>query len=135
MKRYRSCFLFFLCLTGACLIVLFYMTASLDAPQSKEVQMPETFEEPILAQSEPESPAHIVLNQEKVKNETNLRQQYYLVAEEGYLIVYDSTKESVSLFTHMPLAEFPLGEQERLMEGIWFPTMVEIFSYLESYSS
>ena len=26
-------------------------------------------------------------------------------------------------------------EQERLMTGIWFPTMAEIFSYLESYSS
>ena len=33
------------------------------------------------------------------------------------------------------LAEFPAEEQERLMTGIWFPTMAEIFSYLESYSS
>ena len=44
-------------------------------------------------------------------------------------------RETTELFTHMPLAEFPAKEQERLMAGIWFPTMAEIFSYLESYSS
>ena len=62
-------------------------------------------------------------------------ERYFLVAEEGYLIVYDKGKETTDLFTHMPLAEFPEEEQERLMTGIWFPTMAEIFSYLESYSS
>ena len=62
-------------------------------------------------------------------------EQYFLVAEEGYLIVYDKGQETTELFTHMPLAEFPAKEQERLMAGIWFPTMAEIFSYLESYSS
>ena len=62
-------------------------------------------------------------------------ERYFLVAEEGYLIVYDKGQETTDLFTHMPLAEFPAEEQERLMTGIWFPTMAEIFSYLESYSS
>ena len=60
---------------------------------------------------------------------------FCLVAEEGYLIVYDSDKETVNMFTHMPLTDFPVSEQERLMEGIWFATMTEIFSYLESYTS
>ena len=81
-----------------------------------------------------EPSVHLVLNMEEVRNEL-LNESYYLVAEEGYLIVYDSEKESVNLFTHMPLTEFPIKEQERLMEGIWFSTMAEIFSYLESYSS
>lgn len=57
------------------------------------------------------------------------------MAEEGYLIVYDRDLETVNMFTHMPLADFPVDEQEKLMEGIWFPTMAEIFSYLESYTS
>ena len=52
-----------------------------------------------------------------------------------YLIVYDDSLATVNLFTHMPLSDFPPVEQERLMEGIWFPTMAEIFSYLESYTS
>ena len=77
---------------------------------------------------------HIVLNQEEVSH-TIVKENYCLVAEEGYLIVYDTDEKTVNLFTHMPLSEFPLKEQERLMEGIWFSTMAEIFSYLESYSS
>ena len=79
----------------------------------------------------------MVLNMEQVEHETMAEEEerYFLVAEEGYLIVYDKGQETTDLFTHMPLAEFPAEEQERLMTGIWFPTMAEIFSYLESYSS
>ena len=51
------------------------------------------------------------------------------------MLVYDDGLATVNLFIHMPLSDFPPVEQERLMEGIWFPTMAEIFSYLESYTS
>lgn len=97
--------------------------------------MQESVEEPLFAK-ETEEEIHVVLNMEQVENETvEDEEQYFLVAEEGYLIVYDKGQETTELFTHMPLAEFPAKEQERLMAGIWFPTMAEIFSYLESYSS
>lgn len=97
--------------------------------------MQESVEEPLFAK-ETEEEIHVVLNMEQVENETlEDEEQYFLVAEEGYLIVYDKGQETTELFTHMPLAEFPAKEQERLMDGIWFPTMAEIFSYLESYSS
>jgi len=76
----------------------------------------------------------VVLNQEEVVPKVE-EDNFCLVAEEGYLIVYDSDKETVNMFTHMPLTDFPVSEQERLMEGIWFATMTEIFSYLESYTS
>ena len=62
-------------------------------------------------------------------------ENYCLVSEEGYLIVYDRDMDAVNMFTHMPLRDFPVEEQEKLMEGIWFETMTEIFSYLESYTS
>ncbi len=80
---------------------------------------------------------HVVLYMEQVENQTVAEdeERYFLVAEEGYLIVYDKGQETTDLFTHMPLAGIPGRRQERLMTGIWFPTMAEIFSYLESYSS
>ena len=134
MKKYVSCFLFFFALTSASLITLFFMTAG-EAQRVEEVQMQESVEEPLFAK-ETEEEIHVVLNMEQVENETvEDEEQYFLVAEEGYLIVYDKGQETTELFTHMPLAEFPAKEQERLMAGIWFPTMAEIFSYLESYSS
>lgn len=135
MKKYVSCFLFFFTLTSASLITLFFMTAGEKAQRVEEVQMQESVEEPLFAR-ETEEEIHVVLNMEQVENETvEDEEQYFLVAEEGYLIVYDKGQETTELFTHMPLAEFPAKEQERLMAGIWFPTMAEIFSYLESYSS
>ena len=126
MKKYVSCFLFFFLLTSASLITLFLMTVGEEAQRTEEVQMQESVEEPVFAKETKEE-IHVVLNMEQVENQT--------VAEEGYLIVYDKGQETTDLFTHMPLAEFPAEEQERLMTGIWFPTMAEIFSYLESYSS
>lgn len=135
MKKYVSCFLFFFALTSASLITLFFMTAGEKAHRVEEVQMQESVEEPLFAR-ETEEEIHVVLNMEQVENETvEDEEQYFLVAEEGYLIVYNKGQETTELFTHMPLAEFPAKEQERLMAGIWFPTMAEIFSYLESYSS
>ena len=135
MKKYVSCFLFFFALTSASLITLFFMTAGEKAQRVEEVQMQESVEEPLFTR-ETEEEIHVVLNMEQVENETvEDEEQYFLVAEEGYLIVYDKGQETTELFTHMPLAEFPAKEQERLMAGIWFPTMAEIFSYLESYSS
>lgn len=136
MKKYVSCFLFFFILTAGCLLSLFFMTAGTETKEAKEVQVTESVEQPAFAESENEDDIllHVVLNQEDVVPKLP-PENYCLVAEEGYLIVYDSDRETVNMFTHMPLSDFPVSEQERLMEGIWFPTMAEIFSYLESYTS
>ena len=134
MKKYVSCYLFFMVLTAGCLVSLFVLTIRPQERQAAEVQMTESVEQPALAESGKEEPAHLVLNQEAVEPEP-AKDSFCLVAEEGYLIVYDESQTTVNLFTHMPLADFPPAEQERLMEGIWFPTMAEIFSYLESYTS
>lgn len=133
MKKYVSGFLFFLCLTSGCLISLFLLTSGPEESEAQTVQATESVEQPAFAESE-ETKVHLVLNQEKVIP-ARVEEKYCLVAEEGYLIVYDHENETVNMFTHMPLAEFPVAEQEKLMEGIWFPTMAAIFSYLESYSS
>ena len=141
MKRYVSGFLFFLCLTTASLLGLFYITKDWEREEVKQVQAVETLEHPAFAESEAveeekeaEPKIHLVLNQDHVVAKV-VEKSYCLVAEEGYLIVYDKEDETVNLFTHMPLSEFPISEQEKLLEGIWFVTMAEIFSYLESYSS
>lgn len=140
MKRYVSGFLFFLCLTTASLLGLFYITKDWEPEEVKQVQAVETLEHPAFAENnaveekEAEPNIHLVLNQDHVVAKV-VEKSYCLVAEDGYLIVYDKEDETVNLFTHMPLAEFPISEQEKLLEGIWFVTMAEIFSYLESYSS
>ena len=52
MKRYLSCFLFFFCLTAGCLTGLFILTAKEEPEEIKEVQVLESIEMPVLAESE-----------------------------------------------------------------------------------
>lgn len=62
-------------------------------------------------------------------------QSYYLVAEDGFLLVFLKDRKTICLYTHMPLMDFSVSEQERLREGIWFSSMIEVFNYLESCTS
>ncbi len=62
-------------------------------------------------------------------------ERYRLVSETGYLLVVPESGDRESLRTHIPVTDFPQEEQERLREGIWFESMMEVFFYLESYTS
>ena len=56
MKKYVSCFLFFFCLTSACLVGLFYVTGrEEESREAMEVQMTESVDRPVFAGSEAES--------------------------------------------------------------------------------
>ena len=35
----------------------------------------------------------------------------------------------------IPITDFPEEEQDRLRAGIWFSSMMDVFHYLESYTS
>ncbi len=61
--------------------------------------------------------------------------RFYLVSETGYLLVFTEGKKDECMQTHIPITDFPQEEQEKLREGIWFDSMMEVFFYLESYTS
>ena len=78
----------------------------------------------------------IVINQKKVEHTSTAETlPYCLVSEDGFLLVFRKDQDDVCLHTHIPITDFPKEEQDRLREGIWFSTMPEIYSYLESYTS
>lgn len=134
MKKYVSGFLFFFIITLGSLIGLFFITMDQTDDQTRQVQATEAVEQQILAGETDSEPIHLVLNQHSVQAKVK-QERYYLMAEEGYLIIYDQEQEKVELITRMSVSEFPLAEQERLVEGIWFTTMTDLFSYLESCTS
>ena len=145
MKRYGICFLF---LTTAVLCFLaggFVYTAKLEktmqAPplsseqeavklSGQQVQQQNGEEEPVEEQTQEVIPA----NQPSPQAITT-EGEYYLVEESGFLLVFCKDKTTLCLHTHMPVTDFPVSEQERLAEGIWFPTMLDVFQCLESYTS
>ena len=69
MKKYVSCFLFFFSVTAVCLVTLFVMTVKKEPEEAKEVQVLESVEKPVFAESggqESKPEVHVVLNQESV---------------------------------------------------------------------
>ena len=126
MKKYYICFFLLAVFLAASILtgayIYFYR------PEHAQLVPGQILE----SESAPED--NVVINQRQVETREEVK-NYCLVAEEGFLLVFAKDRDNVCLDTHMPLSEFPLSEQEKLMEGIWFSSMMEIFNYLESYSS
>lgn len=130
MKKYMYCFLLIIAACVICIGAGYWFTR------------PQAIQEPaipnVTVETETVPDDGMAMNGEYVEAEPAAGREpakYYLVAEDGYLLVFCQDKSTVCLYTHMPLIEFPVEEQSRLMEGIWFSNMMDIFNYLESYTS
>lgn len=128
MKKYMFCFLLFVAASAICLGVGFAITK--DSVRPEEALPGATMETETVTEDQ------IVINQERVEPAAEkTKQQYYLVSEDGYLLVLYQDKTTICFYTHMPVMDFPEEERGKLMEGIWFSSMVEVLNYLESYTS
>ena len=128
MKKYMFCFLLFAATSLLCLGIGFVITK--DSVQPEEAIPGATLETETVTEDQ------IVINQEKVSPAPEKeKEKYYLVSEDGYLLVLYQDQTTICLYTHMPVTDFPEEERVRLMDGIWFSSMIEVFNYLESYTS
>lgn len=119
MKKYIICLLFGLLLLNGC--------------AKKSIEETETSLE--ITQEE-----KVASNLEQVQHETETSteeeiEEYYLVSEDSFLIIFLKDQKTIYLYTHIPIMDFPEEQQERLREGIWFDSMLDVFHYLESYTS
>ena len=131
MKKYRYCFLLLLGMVLVVLVAsLFFLPERIDeeAPSETErVLSPEETGETVKEDQ-------IVSNQEQVEPAAP-KENYLLVSEDGFLLVFGSSRSEICLYTHIPILDFPGEEQDKPRQGIWFEPMEEIYSYLESYTS
>lgn len=128
MKKYMFCFLLFVAASAICLGIGFAIT--------KDNIKPEEALPGAAIETETVTEAQIVINQEDIEPvNTKGQLKYYLVSEDGYLLVLYQDKTTICLYTHMPITDFPEEERGKLMEGIWFSSMIEVYNYLESYTS
>ena len=134
MKQYLYFLLLFLGASAVCLAVGYGATRL----QSREEAVPntvlatETVREPYLAEEAEPAPES---GEESGEAGSDLENRYYLVVEDGFLLVFPRDGDRVCMYTHVPITDFPESEQERLRAGIWFSSMLDIFNYLESYTS
>ncbi|MCC8061579.1 MAG: hypothetical protein LIO81_12225 [Clostridiales bacterium] len=129
MKHLRFCLFLFAFSCLACALAAFYLTR-----YQKNHLEPEP-ESSVAAETEPQSLEAAL--QESIQHivETTAAEEYYLVCEDGFLLAFARDQKTICLYTHIPITDFPVSEQEQLREGIWFSDMMEVFHYLESYTS
>lgn len=60
---------------------------------------------------------------------------YYIKAEDGRLIVYESKSQNIYMETSIEIDTLPLDIKEKLDAGIFFETEGDLYDFLESYSS
>ncbi len=136
MKRYMICLFLFVGVSGACLVTGYFLTreyrnniAETKTETSGEIRGTEAETETVVENL-------AAVNREQVQHQADeVQGEFYLVSEDGFLLVFGKDKTTICLYTHIPLMDFPEGEQERLREGIWFSDMMEVIYYLESYTS
>ena len=60
---------------------------------------------------------------------------FFITAEDGTITVYEGDGETVYLHTNIDIRPLPEGEQHKLLKGFFVPSEVELFDYLENYTS
>lgn len=126
MKKYGICLLLAAVVGAACFLAGYWVMKQNVRVESAVPNI--TFETETVTENQP------VINQNRVSPVME-KEKYYLVSETGFLLVFCEDKSTICLYTHIPITEFPEEEQSRLREGIWFPAMMDIYHYLESYTS
>ena len=134
MKRMFIYALLFLGTAILCLLAVYGITRY---QLRQEAPIPNTILE---SETVPDMEGREALNQDGVHPAAQTvarvpEEEYFLVSEAGFLLVFCSDKSTICLYTHIPVTDFPEQERVRLMEGIWFPTMMDVYHYLESYTS
>lgn len=131
MKKYRICFYLFVLTSILCFGIGLAATRAME--NRKDSFLQEHREE--RTEEEHQEADAQAANRQQVAHKTGIEEAYYLVEENGFLLVFSKDRQSVCLYTHIPLTELPQEEQNRLREGIWFSSMAELFQYLESCTS
>lgn len=132
MKKYRICFFLFLVASLVCILIAYSVRRSRENSGAGSISETAIESRETL---EPVTEDQMAANKDHVQAVTESRETYYLVAEDGVLLVFLKDRKTICLYTHVPLMDFPLVERTKLREGIWFSSMAEVFNYLESYTS
>lgn len=131
MKKYMICLLLFVSVSAACLTAGYVITRNYEKEEAEGIPATELESETVVED-------RIAANQNQVMHEPaveKVTEEYYLVSENGFLLVFLKDKTTIYLYTHIPVMDFPEKERAKLMEGVGFGSMMEVFNYLESYTS
>lgn len=109
MKKLLYCFALFAVTSIVCLIVAYGITRY---SVRQEQAVPNTV---IETETVNDVDDRAAMNQEQVKpilESVSPAEEYYLVSESGFLLVFCSDRSTICLYTHIPVTDFRKGEGE-----------------------
>lgn len=77
----------------------------------------------------------VAISETVKKYENDNPYHYYMVLEEGYIVVYKQDKTTVFLETGIGEEELDESERELLLQGVGVKNISELYRYLEGYTS
>ena len=77
----------------------------------------------------------VAISETVKKYENDNPYNYYMVLEEGYIVVYKQDKSTIFLETGIGEEELDESERELLIQGIGVKNVSELYRYLEGYTS
>ena len=152
MKKYHICFLLLLGAVSLCLASgFFFMQARSERYPARMEETQETGEgqqttepeqetetappEDHIADSAAEEESDAARQAAAGSGQVQAKGNFFLVSEDGFLLVFGKEPSEICLYTHIPISDLPEPERAKLRQGIWFSAMEEIYSYLESFTS
>ena len=123
MKKTMSICLFTVILV-VCFVGGIFLWSSMEKPVD-ETELAEDMEQ----MTETED----VMLVESMQVQENYR--YFLVEEDGFLVVYEQDGETILFETNISLHGIDEEARQLLQEGIWLTDESELYDFLESYSS
>lgn len=69
------------------------------------------------------------------KGEATKNEGYYLCELHGYVVVYLNDKKTIFEVTNIPLSDLPDEIQEEIRNAKYVETEVDLYGFLENYSS
>jgi hypothetical protein len=137
MKRYLSCLFLLLAVSVSCGVAGF--TLRLKHLTEESVRAAESSLAEREQQLERMTEGVPTANREEIRAEhpelPAAEVEYYLMCEAGFLLVFRGDRETICLYTHIPITDLPVEERDKLRDGIGFSSMIEVMNYLESYTS
>ena len=103
MKKYSFCLFLFLFASIVCLGAGYGITRYREGQEERQNMPSETASEEVLAETAEKETEARQADQKTMNN-------YYLVCEEGFLLVFCRDKTTVCLYTHVPITDFPEEE-------------------------
>ncbi len=144
--RYIICFFSFICIFTFTYYISYGLLVRQPETGTQQAQEPTLSAEPVQESYAVQAAEKDETGEEEDQNQPAVPVQespaspeetyaFFITAEDGTITVYEGDGQTVYLHTNIDIRPLPESEQHKLLKGFFVPSEVELFDYLENYTS